>query len=150
MSMLSKNARLRFTLNNSVVDAPIEWQDISIQADFENGGVQPTIDIDAFTFVNQEAQTIRDWISAGRIFEGIPFNIDTYNVNSSSNSFKGYINCTNGIELFDVYASILLLLAVMVLVALAVLFSTRFNVVLTILCCTGTFLLVLLPSPSWA
>jgi len=101
MSQLSKNARLRFTLNNSVVDAPIEWQDISIQADFENGGVQPTIDIDAFTFVNQEAQTIRDWISAGRIFEGIPFNIDTYNVNSSSNSFKGYINCTNGIELFD-------------------------------------------------
>ena len=50
----------------------------------------------------------------------------------------------NGIELFDVYASVLLLLAVMVLVALAVLFSTRLNVVLTILCCTGTFLLGLI------
>ena len=35
MSMLSKNARLRFNLNGQQVDAPIEWQDISIQADFE-------------------------------------------------------------------------------------------------------------------
>ena len=101
MSMLSKNARLRFTLNNSIVNAPIEWQDISIEADFEGGEIQPTIDIDAFTFVNQEAQTIRDWIGAGRIFEGIPFNIDTYNVNASNGSFKGYVNCSNGIELFD-------------------------------------------------
>jgi hypothetical protein len=99
--MLSKNARLRFNLNGQQVDAPIEWQDISIEADFEGGEIQPTIDIDAFTFVNQEAQTIRDWISAGRIFEGIPFNIDTYNVNSSNGSFKGYVNASNGIELFD-------------------------------------------------
>ena len=45
MSMLSKNARLRFTLNNSVVNAPIEWQDISIEADFEGGEIQPTIPI---------------------------------------------------------------------------------------------------------
>ena len=101
MSMLSKNARLRFALNNQTVNAPIEWQDISIEADFEGGEIQPTIDIDAFTFVNQEAQTIRDWIAAGRIFEGIPFNIDTYNVNASNGSFKGYVNCSNGIELFD-------------------------------------------------
>jgi hypothetical protein len=99
--MLSKNARLRFTLNNQIVDAPIEWQDISVQADFEDNAVQPKIDIEEFTFVNQEAQTIRDWISAGRIFEGIPFKIDTYNVNTSSNSFDGFINCSNGVEIFD-------------------------------------------------
>ena len=101
MSGLSKNAKLRFNLNGSNVDAPIEWKDISVQADFENGAIQPTIDIDAFTFVNQEAQTIRDWISSGRIFEGIPFNIDAYNINTSNNAFKGYINCSNGIEIFD-------------------------------------------------
>ena len=46
----------------------------------------------------------------------------------------------NGIELFDVYASALLLLASVVLVALAVMFSTRFNVVLTLSCCIGVFL----------
>ena len=101
MSQLSKNAELRFTLNNQVVDAPIEWQDISVQADFEDNAVQPKIDIEEFTFVNQEAQTIRDWIAAGRIFEGIPFKIDTYNSRTSSNSFDGFINCSNGVEIFD-------------------------------------------------
>ena len=99
--MLSKNARLRFNLNGQQVDAPIEWQDISIQADFEGGEIQPIIDIAAFTFVNQEAQSIRDWIGSGRIFEGMPFNIDTYNVNASNGSFKGYVNCSDGIEIFD-------------------------------------------------
>ncbi len=101
MSQLSKNAELRFTLNNQVVDAPIEWQDISVQADFEDNAVQPKIDIEEFTFVNQEAQTVRDWIAAGRIFEGIPFKIDTYNSRTSSNSFDGFINCSNGVEIFD-------------------------------------------------
>jgi len=101
MTMLSKNTRLRFTLNNQPVDAPIEWEDISIEADFESSGVQPTIDVEAFTFVNKEAQSIRDWINAGRIFEGIPFKIDAYNINTAKNSFDGYINCADGVELFE-------------------------------------------------
>ncbi len=45
---------------------------------------------------------------------------------------------------FDVYASILLLLAIIVLVSLAVMFSTRFNVVLTLTFCVGVFLLGLI------
>tara|TARA_R110001592_G_scaffold13889_2_gene63190 strand:- start:574 stop:2352 length:1779 start_codon:yes stop_codon:yes gene_type:complete len=101
MTMLSKNTRLRFTLNNQPVDAPIEWEDISIEADFESNAIQPTIDIEAFTFVNKEAQSIRDWIDSGRIFEGIPFKIDAYNINTAKNSFDGYINCADGVELFE-------------------------------------------------
>jgi hypothetical protein len=50
----------------------------------------------------------------------------------------------NGIEMFDVYASLLLLLASIVLVALAVMFSARFNVVLTLICCIAIFLLGLI------
>lgn len=50
----------------------------------------------------------------------------------------------NGFHLFDVHASVLLLLAVLTTVALAVLFSTRFNVVLTLLCCLSVFLLGLI------
>jgi ABC-2 type transport system permease protein len=50
----------------------------------------------------------------------------------------------NGFELFDIYASTLLFLASIVLVALAVMFSTRFNVVLTLSCCIGMFLLGLI------
>lgn len=101
MSQTSISANLRFNLNNKVVDAPIEWEDISIDANFEDGGVQPIIDIDSFTFVDKEAQEIREWISAGRIFEGIPFKIDAYNINTSKNSFDGYINCANNVELHE-------------------------------------------------
>jgi len=50
----------------------------------------------------------------------------------------------NEFQAFDIYASILLLLALITIVALAVLFSTRFNVVLTLTCCVGVFLLGLI------
>jgi ABC-2 type transport system permease protein len=47
-------------------------------------------------------------------------------------------------NLFDIYASLLLLLGILILVALAVLFSTRMNVVLTLTCCVAVFLLGLI------
>jgi ABC-2 type transport system permease protein len=50
----------------------------------------------------------------------------------------------NKFTAFDINASILLFLAVVVLVALAILFSTRCNVVLTLSFCVGIFLLGLI------
>ena len=50
----------------------------------------------------------------------------------------------NSFESFDIIAATLLLFAVYVLVALAVLFSTRFNEVLTLTFCIGIFLLGLI------
>ena len=50
----------------------------------------------------------------------------------------------NQFNLFDIYASVLLLLALLTLVAIAVLFSTRFNEVMTLTCCVGVFLLGLI------
>jgi len=50
----------------------------------------------------------------------------------------------NNLHSFDIYASVLLLFAVIVLVALAIAFSTRLNVVLTLACCVGVFLLGLI------
>jgi hypothetical protein len=50
----------------------------------------------------------------------------------------------NNLHAFDMYGSVLLLFAVIVLVALAIMFSTRFNVILTLGCCVGTFLLGLI------
>jgi len=47
----------------------------------------------------------------------------------------------NHIEIFDINASVLLLLAVIILVALAVMFSTRFNVVITLIFCVSAFLM---------
>lgn len=50
----------------------------------------------------------------------------------------------NGINALDVYGSVLLLLAAIIIVALAVLFSTRFNIVVTLSACAGIFLLGLI------
>jgi len=50
----------------------------------------------------------------------------------------------NKFTAFEINASILLFLAVTILVALAVLFSTRLNIVLTLTCCVGVFLLGLI------
>ena len=46
----------------------------------------------------------------------------------------------NAITVFDLHASVLLLFAVIVLVALAVMFSTRLNIVLTLTCTIIAFL----------
>ena len=50
----------------------------------------------------------------------------------------------NGINALDVYGSILLLLAAIIIVALAVAFSARFNIVITLSACMGIFLLGLI------
>ena len=47
----------------------------------------------------------------------------------------------NKINLIDIYASILLLIAFFVLTAAALMFSARFNVLVTLNCCIGLFLL---------
>lgn len=54
----------------------------------------------------------------------------------------------NHIAIFDIYASVLLLLAALIIVALAVAFSSRFNVVVTLSACVGIFLLGLVS--DWA
>jgi len=47
----------------------------------------------------------------------------------------------NGINALDVYGSVLLLLAAIIIVALAVALSARFNIAVTLSACTGIFLL---------
>jgi ABC-type transport system involved in multi-copper enzyme maturation permease subunit len=50
----------------------------------------------------------------------------------------------NGINALDVYGAILLLLAAIIIVALAVAFSARFNIMVTLSACIGIFLLGLI------
>lgn len=50
----------------------------------------------------------------------------------------------NGINSFDVYGAILLLLAAIIIVALAITLSARFNIVVTLSACIGIFLLGLI------
>jgi ABC-2 type transport system permease protein len=50
----------------------------------------------------------------------------------------------NGFNLLDVYASVLLLMSLLIISAAAIMFSTRFNVLVTLSCCIGLFLLGLI------
>jgi hypothetical protein len=50
----------------------------------------------------------------------------------------------NGINSLDVYASILLLIALFILTAAALMLSARFNILITLSCCIGLFLLGLI------
>jgi ABC-type transport system involved in multi-copper enzyme maturation permease subunit len=50
----------------------------------------------------------------------------------------------NMISAFDIYGSILLFFAVLIIIALAVALSVRFNIVVTLSCCVGIFLLGLI------
>lgn len=50
----------------------------------------------------------------------------------------------NGINVVDIYGSVLLLLAAIIIVALAVALSARFNIVVTLSACIGVFLLGLI------
>jgi hypothetical protein len=47
----------------------------------------------------------------------------------------------NGFHIFDLYASLLLLMALSIITAAAIMFSTRFNVLVTLSSCIGLFLL---------
>lgn len=47
----------------------------------------------------------------------------------------------NGFNAFDIYASILLLIALFIITAAAIMFSTRFNMLVTLSSCIGLFLL---------
>ena len=55
----------------------------------------------------------------------------------------------NGIEIMDIYAAVLLFLGVLVIVALAVALSSRFNIVITLAGCVGLFMLGLISDYSF-
>ncbi len=98
-----------------------------------------TIIISAFLNYSYEWNFSASAIGIGSVFAGISllflaFIDRDWKVNPSNNGF----------HLFDLYASILLLFAVFISVALAVMFSTRMNIILTLLCCIGIFLLGLI------
>ena len=98
MSELSINANLRFRLGGIEVDAPKEWEDITFEASFVDGNNQPTITTDSFTFFDDGANLIKEHVSNGRIFEGLDFIVESYNIEQQLVVFNGIINFTNGYE----------------------------------------------------
>ena len=95
MSELSIGARLRFKIKGIEVLAPKEWEDITFSASFVDDNIQPSIEIDSFTFGFDGAKIIKEHKEQGRIFEAIPFTIETYNINRVIVGFEGIIDLSN-------------------------------------------------------
>lgn len=101
MASISKSANLRFLLAGNEINAPIEWEDIELVANFDNDSIQANITTDSFTFVNEARRQILDYIEEGKsggmgIFEGLPFKIEAASTESTLVVFDGYIDLTQG------------------------------------------------------
>lgn len=101
MADLSKNTEARFTLDGQSFNAPIDWEDITIEANYENDSIQPSITAKDFQFPLESREFINDWIQNGLnggvgIFEGIPFDITLFNNQQVQENFKSFIAFTEG------------------------------------------------------
>ena len=92
---------ITFTLDGVQLDNTlVEWRDVGVLATFDNQAIQANVTIENFTFVNEAALQIRNFIKAGLasgvgIFEGMSFDITVTN-GISYNVFNGYLDLTDG------------------------------------------------------
>ena len=105
MSDLSINSEARFLLNGVQINAPLEWQDIKIVAEYEENSIQPSLAIEEFSFPLEARDSVNKWISDGLtngvgIFEGMPFQLTLFNNQTIQEEFKAFLDFTNGYKDF--------------------------------------------------
>ena len=84
MSDVSKSSESQYRLNGVVTNAPLRWEDVTIEAEYPDDSVQPSLTITEFNFNLESRQAINDWILSGTsggvgIFEGMPFDLNLFN-----------------------------------------------------------------------
>lgn len=100
MSDVSKSAESDYLLDGTSFNAPLKWEDVTIEAEYPDDSIQPSLTIKEFEFNLEARQAINDWIAAGTgggvgIFEGMPFDLNLFNNNPLTKNFKGFIDFTN-------------------------------------------------------
>jgi len=102
--MYGKKGRVKFELSGAEINAPTEWQDMNILAQFDNDNVQANISTDTFTFV-LDAYTkliahIDDGLTGGvGIFESPEFKIIGFNDTNNELIFSGMVDLASNIEI---------------------------------------------------
>lgn len=99
MSSLSKNTEQKYLLNGVQYNAPEGWEDVTIEANYENDNVQPSLTVSDFTFNLEARNVVNDWFH-GNIggFEGMPFELILYNNQSQQVSFKAFLDFYSNYE----------------------------------------------------
>lgn len=98
--------KLVVTLNGDNSSAVRELHDLELLATFENGNAQANISSTEFEFVNEFAQSIRDWIEdgttgGGGIFQGIPMSFMVTGQQPSYMAFEGFLDMTKDFEILN-------------------------------------------------
>ena len=97
MAVSSKNVRQEYQLAGRKYNAPIEWPDARIIAEYENDSVQPSINIENFQFALEAREAILQWIADGRIFEGMPLKLTLFNNTPVQDNFGSILDFTRGV-----------------------------------------------------
>ena len=92
----SINVVQEYLLDGRVLNAPIEWEEAVIRANYENNSIQPQLETEDFAFTLEAREFILEWIKSGRIFEGMPFKLTLRNINSKVFTFDSMIDFTLG------------------------------------------------------
>lgn len=89
---------VEFELNNQIVETGVvNWQDLIINATFNDEGVNAVVDISDAEFSGEEYKIIKSWIDNGLngyqgVYEAMPIKIRLYNDTISYDAFEGYLN----------------------------------------------------------
>lgn len=95
---------IRFFLNNVEVNPPFNWQELSLEMNFDKDVIQSQVKLNDWRFVRENATVINDWVQSGitggvGIFEGIPFRIEITDGPTTETPFNGYLDLTEGLHL---------------------------------------------------
>lgn len=96
--MLSNNARISYLLGGNPASAPDKIESTELIADFGADNIQANVTASSWTFANADAVSIKAWIAAGRIYEGLPFKINVYNNSNTLVAFDGLLDLTDNYE----------------------------------------------------
>ena len=94
----------RFTLNGKEIDAPLEVVNsvgdsgAFIESSFGVENVQPAISPLRFTFQNEAAQILRDYVKQGNIFKGVPFTAEVIGDAGIIDVMNGLVDLTDEFE----------------------------------------------------
>jgi hypothetical protein len=99
MSNLSKNTEQKYILNGVRYNAPEGLEDVTIEANYINDNIQPSLTVSDYTFNLEAKQAIQDWFN-GPIggFEGMPFELILYNNQAQQVSFKAFLDFYSNYE----------------------------------------------------
>ena len=89
---------VEFELNNQIVETGVvNWEELTVNATFNDEGVSAVVDINDAEFSGEEYKIIKSWVDNGLngyqgIYEAMPIKIRLFNDTISYDAFEGYLN----------------------------------------------------------